>query len=145
MRVNCYLPDEMGERAKEADLEFSKLLQYAVRNELWDYEQEGFTDVAVDVLKDVEVAPGEWDERRVEVRFAGKAIWESDFLKVWDVRKKDGDREVAFYWPYDLELKLWFRSDIFAEDVEEMVLPNVGSRAAAWLRQRLGMKPGEEL
>jgi hypothetical protein len=34
MDINCYLPDELGARAKEADIRFSPLLQQAVRDEL---------------------------------------------------------------------------------------------------------------
>ena len=34
MNVNVYLPDDLGQRAKDADLPFSQLLREAVRDEL---------------------------------------------------------------------------------------------------------------
>jgi hypothetical protein len=76
MNVNVYLPDDLGEQAKQADLPFSRLLQEAVRDEL---ERKAMVAKTLDMPQTYELELEDSEGRAYTGRITGKEIgWSVD-------------------------------------------------------------------
>jgi hypothetical protein len=71
VNINVYLPDELGQRAKEAQLEFSALLRHAVTEEL---ERRAELEAARDGMVSQEIEAYDRDRNPLLLRFTGKPI-----------------------------------------------------------------------
>jgi hypothetical protein len=113
MDVNCYLPDELGERAKAAELNFSALLRSAIFEEL--EHREALAEAskgAEEHLLDVET-----DERGYTARLVGKSV-------AYDERG-------------DVEIFVTEDERVFAYDRNRLRLAQLGVEPSTTLKQEL--------
>jgi hypothetical protein len=98
MKVNVYLPDELGERAKEADLNFSRMLRDAVSTEL--ERREAMDKSLIDSRRyEVELSTEEGDE------YIGRVIGNEIANVADDIRIfLTKDRRILAYNRYELEV-----------------------------------------
>jgi hypothetical protein len=86
MDITVYLPDELGERAKNEGLNFSRMLRAAVNSEL--EQRDAMNDALSDELQTYEVEIPYLDEATGETvpvigRVTGRQLFEDDAVAVW--------------------------------------------------------------
>jgi len=128
MDINVYLPDELGKRAKDADIKFSALLREAVTDALdrqaaLEHARDGMTEQTVDIDAD----------EPVRLRFVGKHAYSGDGLDAYLI--DDGRVLVVFERDYQTfddveEFSGWAGDDTrmsFGRAVESALREAVGA------------------
>jgi len=90
--VTCYLPDEIGARARAADLPFSRLLRDAVINEL--ERREAMTETLKD-MRTYEIDLVDQEDREYTGRVTGSLIAYDSNLQI-QVFLTDDERVIAY-------------------------------------------------
>jgi hypothetical protein len=115
MNLNLYLPDDLGKRAKDADLPFSQLLREAVRAEL---ERREIMSTTLTDLETIQLDLEDDEGLPYTGRFTGRVIAENDRNDVV-VYVTEDERVIL----YDGErLNYWVVQDIESELADALEL-----------------------
>ncbi len=103
MDITVYLPDDVGRRAKEAELPLSQMLRAAVLTEL---ERREAMETAIEGSKEIVLDLENENGNRYKGRFTGKYLAESGDCQVYvtdDTRLIVYDANKLRYYEYDAE------------------------------------------